>query len=125
MADDTITVNPKPNNDMGGISGGTFNQNDPQPSATQENEDQYYNGNTYLPGTDDIDEAVFENLLKVGLHDIIYTTGPSKLRNEFPKFNEAINNKNWTEAAKESHRKDVGNGRNRDTMRQILTGNEG
>jgi len=63
MSDITVTANPIPTNDAGGITGAPFNQHDPQPSALQENEDQYYNGDTYLPGTDDLDEAVFDNLL--------------------------------------------------------------
>lgn len=233
MSDITVTGNPIPTNDAGGITGAPFNQHDPQPSALQENEDQYYNGNTYLPGTDDLDEAVFDNLffhegsitymymdttghvtvgigtmlpnvqaaqaipfislgypaspaqieaeynrvvsigpgfgaehyhrgatmgigpdvakslaqshvnddrgylqnmysefdsfpfsVKVALHDIIYTVGPTRLRDNFPNFNTAVNSKNWTEAANESHRRNVGDGRNRDTRRQLLTGNE-
>ncbi|BEM74046.1 hypothetical protein SME36J_34690 [Serratia marcescens] len=233
MSDITVTANPTPTNDAGGITGAPFNQHDPQPSALQENEDQYYNGETYLPGTDDLDEAVFDNLffhegsithmymdttghvtigigtmlpnvqaaqavpfisagnastpqqieaeynrvaaigpgytaqhyqqgatmgispntvrslaqshvnddrnylrgmypefdsfplsVKVALHDIIYTVGPTRLRNGFPSFNNAINSKNWSEAAKESNRKDVGAGRNRNTRRQLLTGNQ-
>ncbi len=43
--------------------------------------------------------------VKMALFDMIYNLGMSKLKNLFPKFNLAIKQKNWKEAAKQSHRK--------------------
>jgi hypothetical protein len=43
---------------------------------------------------------------------MIFNLGANKLTNDFPKFNAAVNAKNWKTAATESHRNGVSDNRN-------------
>jgi len=43
--------------------------------------------------------------VQLALYDMIFNLGMTKLRNNWPKFNAAINAKNWQQAADESNRK--------------------
>ena len=60
---------------------------------------------------------------KIVITDMMFNMGATKFTKEkWKNFYEAINNRDWTTAAKESHRKDIGTDRNnwaRDTLLQI------
>jgi GH24 family phage-related lysozyme (muramidase) len=58
--------------------------------------------------------------VSVALHDMVYTLGATRLKEQFPKFNDAINRKDWATAATESHRIDVGDVRNQATYDKLM-----
>lgn len=62
---------------------------------------------------------------KIGLHDMIYNLGETKLRNDFPNFNAAVNRRDWNTAATESHRTGIGETRNQDTFNQFTQAAQG
>lgn len=41
---------------------------------------------------------------QIALWDMIYDLGPRRLRDEFPKMRQAVVDRDWKEAANESHR---------------------
>ncbi|MEZ5887850.1 MAG: phage minor head protein [Paracoccaceae bacterium] len=49
---------------------------------------------------------------QVALWDMIYNLGPEGLRRGFPRMRQAIEDGDWEEAARQSHRLDIGEGRN-------------
>lgn len=55
----------------------------------------------------------FPPRVQEALFDMIFTLGMSQLRNKFPRFNHAIEQRDWARAATESRRRDVGPDRNR------------
>ena len=101
--------------------------------GSQERGAEYYRDFTslYLP-QDEIDRLViehmrsdFDDLLKmfpyfgdfplsaqIALWDMIYNLGPGGLRREFPLMRQAIQDGDWEEAARQSHRSDIGETRN-------------
>ncbi|ENU4075494.1 hypothetical protein LH668_23035 [Enterobacter kobei] len=62
----------------------------------------------------------FPQPAKTALHDMLYNLGEGKLHSEFPNFNAAVNRKDWTRAATESHRTGIGDSRNKDTHDQFI-----
>lgn len=67
----------------------------------------------------------FTDNAKTGLVDMGFNLGIPRLRNEFPKFNAAVNRGDWGTAATESHRTGIGDKRNADTahnFQQALAG---
>ncbi|MBJ2065220.1 hypothetical protein [Serratia odorifera] len=62
----------------------------------------------------------FPRSAKVALHDMAYNMGISKLRNGFPRFNDAVNRRDWAAAAAESHRVGISDDRNNATREQLL-----
>lgn len=62
----------------------------------------------------------FPQSAKVALHDMAYSMGITGLRNSFPRFNDAVNRRDWAAAAAESHRTTVGDDRNNATRDQLL-----
>ncbi|MFZ5244135.1 glycoside hydrolase family protein [Enterobacter bugandensis] len=61
----------------------------------------------------------FPNSAKTALVDMGFNLGIPRLHSEFPKFNSAVNRKDWNTAANESHRTGIGEGRNNDTKGQL------
>lgn len=61
----------------------------------------------------------FPNSAKTALVDMGFNLGIPRLRSEFPKFNSAVNSKDWNTAATESHRTGIGDSRNNDTKNQL------
>jgi len=61
----------------------------------------------------------FPNSAKTALADMGFNLGISRLTNEFPNFNNAVNNQDWNGAANESHRTGIGDSRNNDTRIQL------
>ncbi|CAI1920866.1 lysozyme family protein [Serratia proteamaculans] len=62
----------------------------------------------------------FPQSAKVALHDMAYNMGISRLRTNFPRFNDAVNRRDWAAAAAESHRTVIGDDRNNATRDQLL-----
>lgn len=101
--------------------------------GSQERGAEYYRDFTslYLPQSE-IDRLVvehmrgdFDDLLRmfpyfgdfplsaqIALWDMIYNLGPGGLRREFPLMRQAIQDGDWEEAARQSHRSDIGESRN-------------
>ncbi|MCX8986028.1 lysozyme family protein [Citrobacter portucalensis] len=67
----------------------------------------------------------FPNSAKTALVDMGFNLGISRLHNEFPHFNDAVNRKDWSTAATESHRVGIGTNRNNDTRDQLLRASQG
>lgn len=69
----------------------------------------------------------FPEHAKVALVDMGFNLGVPRLTHEFPKFNAAVNNKDWNTAATESHRTLHQNGdqRNKDTAAQLQQAAQG
>ena len=108
--------------------------------GSQERGAEYYRNFTslYLP-QDEIDRLVvehmrgdFDDLLRmfpyfgdyplpaqIALWDMIYNLGPGGLRREFPLMRQAIQDGDWEEAARQSHRSDIGEPRN-DYVRDLF-----
>jgi GH24 family phage-related lysozyme (muramidase) len=108
--------------------------------GSQEQGAEYYRDFTslYLP-QDEIDVLVIEHMrgdfkallrlfpyfgdypqpAQIALWDMIYNLGPAKLRREFPLMRQAIQDGNWEEAARQSHRGDIGESRN-DHVRDLF-----
>ncbi|MBR9830186.1 MAG: hypothetical protein GYB41_16370 [Oceanospirillales bacterium] len=63
----------------------------------------------------------FPDPIKLALFDMIFNLGLTKLRRGFPRFNQHIHNRNWTAAAKESHRLGISEARNR-SVHKLLSG---
>lgn len=61
---------------------------------------------------------------QLALFDMIFNLGASGLRTKFPKFNKAIRQRNWKEAASESNRPQLGVERNRDIRDLFLKAEE-
>lgn len=55
----------------------------------------------------------FHQNVQLALFDMIFNLGATKLVNSFPKFNTAIKKGNFEEAAKQSHRLDISEARNK------------
>lgn len=62
---------------------------------------------------------------KTAIHDMIFNLGVTRLRNEFPKFNDAVNRQDWATAAVESHRTGIQDTRNQDTYNQLIAASKG
>lgn len=108
--------------------------------GSQERGAEYYRDFTslYLPQSE-IDRLVvehmrgdFDDLLRmfpyfgdfplsaqIALWDMIYNLGPGGLRREFPLMRQAIQDGDWEEAARQSHRGDIGEPRN-DYVRDLF-----
>jgi len=56
---------------------------------------------------------------QIALWDMIYNLGPGGLRREFPLMRQAIQDGDWEEAARQSHRGDIGEPRN-DYVRDLF-----
>ena len=69
----------------------------------------------HLRGYDDVPVSG-----KLALLDMIYNLGPGRLFHEFPKFLDAIERRDWSEAAKFSVRRGPSAARNRWTRSQLL-----
>ncbi|UJD92612.1 hypothetical protein FS594_28355 (plasmid) [Rahnella aquatilis] len=67
----------------------------------------------------------FPQHAKTAIHDMIFNLGVNRLRNEFPKFNDAVNRQDWATAAVESHRAGIQNTRNQDTYNQLIAASKG
>lgn len=67
----------------------------------------YTVANGYANTFDDLHENV-----QLALFDMIFNLGRSGLKKKFPTFNQAIKDENWSKAATESNRPDVGKSRN-------------
>lgn len=67
----------------------------------------------------------FTDNAKTGLVDMGFNLGISRLRNEFPKFNAAVNRGDWATAASESHRTGIGDKRNADTANNFTQASRG
>ena len=55
----------------------------------------------------------FDSKVQLALFDMIFNLGATKLVNSFPNFNGAIKNDNFKQAAKQSHRLDISEARNK------------
>ena len=51
---------------------------------------------------------------------MIYNLGPSGLRREYPLMRQAIENEDWEEASRQSHRQDIGDERNNFVFNQFM-----
>ena len=56
---------------------------------------------------------------QIALWDMIYNLGPGGLRRGFPRMRQAILDGDWEEAARQSHRSDIGETRN-DHVRDLF-----
>lgn len=108
--------------------------------GSQERGAEYYLDSTslYLPQNevdglviehmrDDFDELLrmfpyfgdYSLSAQIALWDMIYNLGPGRLRREFPLMRQAIQDGDWEEAARQSHRSDIGEPRN-DHVRDLF-----
>ena len=67
----------------------------------------------------------FPNSAKTALIDMGFNLGLPKLGRLFPKFNDAVNRKDWATAAEESHRTKIQDSRNVDTRNQLIAASQG
>lgn len=67
----------------------------------------------------------FSNSAKTALVDMGFNLGVPRLHSAFPRFNDAVNRKDWNSAAAESHRTGIGESRNNDTKNQLLQAAQG
>jgi len=57
---------------------------------------------------------------KIVIAGLAYNTGSHNWEKRWPKFTKAVNNKDWKEAARQSHRKGISDERNEETHKLIL-----
>lgn len=67
-----------------------------------------------------LDYDIYPDSVKVGLIDMCYNLGASKLQAQYPKFNRAVQTHNWLLAADQCHRNGPSEERNTWTKNQFL-----
>lgn len=64
--------------------------------------------------------ALLPDAARMALVDMCYNLGATKLREGYPRFNQAVRTASWTAAAAECHRNGISDGRNEWTRKQFL-----